>query len=108
MPERNEKVLFQILRAVRARQHQAVLPLDDRGVIDLGAVGVGEIDPGAARPATRPSRCGGTTSSREALVLDQAVEARLPVVAEVGAGDVQLARMARQNADLVAARRAGS
>ena len=40
----------------------------------------------------------------EAFVLDQAVELRLPVVAEVAAGDVHARRPSDQDADLVAAR----
>ena len=103
-PERNEKVLFQILASFEARQHQTVLALHDRGVVDFRRVGIGEVDAGAGVEPLVLFVVVKRHPVDEAFVLDQTVEARLPVVAEVCAGDVKPRRPPREHANLVAAR----
>ena len=98
-------MLFQIFSPFDARDQQPVLTLDDGVVVDLGAIAAGEIDPGAVAQPLVLLVLVIRHPVDQALLLDPAVEPLLPVVGEVVAGEVQVGRVAREDADLVAADR---
>ena len=98
------EVVVPDFRAVRAREHQAVLSLDDRRVVDFGVVGIGEVDAGTALEPLILLVVMVGHPVEEAFVLDETVQTRLPVVAEIRAGDMQPAAVPGQHTDLVPVR----
>ena len=105
-PELNRKLLSMHADAVAAHHHQAVHSLLRPVDADLAAAHAVEIDRRAEAEPLALLVVVEREPVGEALVLDQAVQPRLPVVAEVGVLDREILRAARENRDAVPANRA--
>ena len=92
-------------QAVGADEHQSFHALLDAYVPDLAAVDVLEVRPRAEAQPLALLIVMVRQPVDEAFVLDLAEETRLPVMAKVVAGEREVVRPARDEADLVAAHR---
>ncbi len=83
-------MLFQIFRPFELRDHQAVLALHRRRVVDLGAIAVTQVDAGAVPQPLVLLVLVVRHPVDQALLVDLAVEPLLPVVGDVVAREVQI------------------